>query len=179
MRLRLPIVCCLLFICAACTNTRLNQIPQVSQTTELNHQQKVLIVLPADGRHGDKVYADSGRYIADKLKEHLAIYSKQINITSSTLSADQALAEAKNASYRYLFIPHIQNWEPRASSWSGRPGRASVLMNIYDLAAEQPLVNTTLLEAQGKSYHTETPEYLMDRLIKEYLTAAYRPISQK
>ena len=179
MRLRLLIVCCLLTVCAACTNTRLNQIPQVSQTAALKHQEKVLIVLPADGRHGDKVYVDSGRYIADKLKEHLALYSRQVNITSSTLSPEQALAEAKNASYRYLFIPRIQNWEPRASSWSGRPGRATVLMNINDLAAEPPLVNTTLLEAQGKSYHTETPEYLMDRLIQEFLAAAYRPTSQK
>ena len=179
MRLMLSIMYCLLVLCAACTNTRLNQVPQVPQATALKHQEKILIVLPADGRHGDKVYVDSGRYIAEKIKEHLALYSRQVNITGSTLNADQALAEAKSASYRYLFIPRIQNWEPRASSWSGRPGRASVLMSVYDLAAEPSLVNTTLLEAQGKSYHTETPEYLMDRLIKEFLASVYRPTSPK
>lgn len=121
----------------------------------------------------NKTYAGSGLSIANTFKTHLSSFNKSVYLASTVnLSQQQALQAAKDANCKYLFIPLISHWEPRATSWSGRPNQASVVVLVLDVNSGEVLIHEQLV-AVGKSYATERPEFLMNRSINIFVNKIY------
>ena len=177
MRIKSLFVClAITLLLGACTGTRYHITPQDSagHAPKLVPQEKVLVAIPRDGEYLGTPYRNSGTQVADLFIKHISSRTGASSLTNGAMNQTQALSEAQALSCRYVVIPVINNWEPRASSWSGKPGRASISVSVYELVGEKPsLINKSLLEVQGKSYLTEHPLKLMDNIIGSYIGSLY------
>lgn len=163
-------MCCLFL--TACTGSRYHTTPQGGLPhATLERQAKVLVAVPADGDYQGEVYAGSGLQVAKLFEKHLNSRSRATTLASGLVGKETAITKAQELTCQYVLIPIILNWEPRASTWSGRPGRATVIVSIYDVSksADGTLINDTRLEVQGKNYHTQHPIELMNKIIADYI----------
>jgi hypothetical protein len=135
----------------------------------------VLVAVPADGQYGRKVYAGSGRTVAQKTAAAFSRYSPRVEVATATATnREESLAAARRAGAGYLVVPDILHWEQRATEWSGIPSRVSLSMTVIDVATGTD-VRSGLLESRSAvmTLIRPNPDVLAQNLIDENVAVLY------
>ncbi|WP_052065341.1 DUF4823 domain-containing protein [Thalassospira australica] len=102
------------------------------------------ILQPADGIFGDINYAGSGRMLANELHKQLIPYSSKVVKASTIETRENAFNKAQNLQLNVLIDAQIMHWEDRATEWSGRPDRITILYQAFDVQQKDMLATSTL-----------------------------------
>ena len=163
----------LFFVVALCLvgcTTRITQDDVITPAaSKLERGQKVYITLPQDGSYGGKTYAGSGTQVAHFLGKGIRPYVAETLVATAYVPVEEALTSAQKAGARYVFIPTITNWEPRAAAWSGRPTRVSISIAVQDLAADkQVLIRKIDITGRSATFVNQSPDDLVARAITTF-----------
>jgi len=147
---------------------------------QLDPKGAIYIALPKDGAYGSREYGGSGRVVVSTIAREFSKRAPSVEVGESVELRDAAFESAKKVSARYLVVPVIVHWEPRATEWSGRPSRMSVDVAIYD-AESRARVSSQSISARSRivSLTSTSPESLLAKPVRNYVTALYdgRPTS--
>jgi hypothetical protein len=146
-----------------------------ASSIRLDPGKSVFVAVPVDGQYGSRVYAGTGRTVAQKTAAAFSRYSPRVEVSSSTTTnRDELLAAARRAGAGYLVIPGILHWEQRATEWSGIPSRVSISMTVVDVGTRADL-RAGLLESRSAvmTFVRPNPDVLAQNLIDENVALLY------
>jgi hypothetical protein len=129
----------------------------------------VYVILPENGRYGNRTYLNSGRETAQALFTSLSAVTNKIEISSTTESVDAALSVARPDGAAYVFQPMILNWVDHATEWSGIPDRITIKLIVYD-AQDGKEVASIMARSSSKwaTFGGDHPQDLLPRVMKEF-----------
>jgi Domain of unknown function (DUF4823) len=132
----------LLLFLAACSNKyRTDSFQPPAEA--LSRSKSAYIMLARDGNYGGKTYAASGRLVSQQLFGAVTPRLNKTEMATSVESREQAIAAARGKALAYVFEPVILNWEDRATEWSGRPDRITIMISVWDAASGKSLASGT------------------------------------
>ena len=103
----------------------------------------VYIALAADGRYSEQTYRGTGAQVSGYVAQTLSSYTSSSQVDNEIRTLEASLQNAKEANAKYLFVPLITHWEPRAAAWSGRPTRVNIELRVYDVESGQPVAGNS------------------------------------
>lgn len=126
------------------------------------------VMIPADGRYGERVYLGSGTTTALAIASAFTPYLDQVTIAAEPEDLDTAKHSASSGGYDYLFVPRILHWGDRATGWSGRD-RVAVQLSIMDPESGE-VWNTTIIDEKSgrRPFGGMHPELLLEKPRKRY-----------
>jgi len=133
----------------------------------------VYIIMPADGRYGEKAYENSGQMTAAVVDVEFSKFTSEVKV-SDACDLDDCLSTLNESEYGYLVDTEILNWEDRATEWSGKPDRISVKMSVYDLSTGDRLSHV-ILEGKSKwaTMGGDHPQDLLPEPVGQYVASLY------
>lgn len=156
----------LIVVSSGCTATY-KQNSLVEPKLKMESNQPVVIQVPADGAYGSKTYKNSGRMVANAIREAIIIHSKQ-----ATIDDDKALSSA--VACRYQVNSTILHWEDRATEWSGKPDQISVQIDVFDVQSRDKIASAVI---EGKSkwatFGGDHPQDLLLAPLQQYFDCLY------
>lgn len=143
-------------------------------SAKLEAGHKAHVALAADGKYAGKAYADSGRQVSGFVAKELTQYTSSVHVENQILPLENLLKKASESRAKYLFVPKITHWEPRAAAWSGIPTRVYIELEVYDVASGNP-VAANAVSARGriatlKSQHAHD---VADAVVKDLVKSFY------
>lgn len=141
----------------------------------LKASDKILVVMPKDGKYKKNIYPKSGAQTAQKLNAALRAYTENITVTQEHMSFEEAKAYAGQKGFSHIFYPEITNWEDRVSAVSGLRDRVTVHMTVFNVTAAKT-VNECLIYGNGSSNiwaTAKTPEILLDKPFGIYVSSLF------
>jgi hypothetical protein len=143
-------------------------------SAKLETGQKVYIALAADGRYSDEVYAGTGAQVSGFVRQALAPYASGSQIAGQRSSLEVSLQQAADAGAKYLFVPVITHWEPRAAAWSGRPTRVNIELTVYDTATGQLIAaQSTSVRGRIVTFVSQHAHELAEQMIRDLVKSFY------
>lgn len=125
-----------------------------------------------DGFYNTEIYENSGRTVANIIKQELTPYSKRVTIYKKNEILDDFTAE-ELATNDYIVIPKILHWEDRATAWSGRPDKLEITITIYD-SKKKPLASANISgKSASMTLGTTDPSELLSKPLKEWLLTLF------
>jgi hypothetical protein len=142
---------------------------------KLERGQQTCIITPADGSYGSKLYPGSGAITASLLQGALTSYAGSVKVLTVQDDVQAGLKQASGLGCHYVFHPQILNWEPRAASWSARPTKVHVLMNVYDLKKGRDVLISQSLESTGRSitFISQHPSEILKDLFLQFASQSF------
>ena len=118
--------------------------PIETPNKSLGGDSEVYVMLPKDGQYGTTVYFGSGQMTVQAIHAALVSKVKKVYIANVSEDLEDALKNAKEMQFTYVFQPMILHWEDRATEWSGRPDQITLKYTVFDVATTEPVASTTI-----------------------------------
>ncbi|MEQ8390525.1 MAG: DUF4823 domain-containing protein [Thalassospira sp.] len=130
------------------------------------------IMLPEDGTFGHINYANSGQMLATEVYKQLAPYSGEIVKATSVETRDEAFAAAQDQDLEFLIAPQILHWEDRATEWSSRPDRITILYQAFNVTDKTMLANSTIsASSKWATFGGDHPVHLLPVPTKQFVSS--------
>lgn len=134
----------------------------------------VYISVPIDGHYGQTTYYGSGQTTTQIVVLAFSQHAVRVESGHGLQDFDNALAEARKVSAKYLVVPTILEWEDRATEWSGIPDKASVKLAVVDTQTGVTLDSVIIKGKSGlATFGGDHPQDLLPKPIKEYVSSLY------
>ena len=118
--------------------------PIETPNKSLGGTSEVYVMVPKDGQYGTTVYFGSGQMTAQAIHAALTSKVKKVYVANAVEDLEDALQNAKEMQFTYVFQPIILHWEDRATEWSGRPDQITLKYTVFDVATTEPVASTTI-----------------------------------
>jgi hypothetical protein len=167
-------LCIVILGLTGCASTR--HVQQLSHDAEsLDRTKTVYIAIPEDGAYGNQKTPGSGQQAAQALATALAQQSISVKLGSHTEDSKAAIASAQAEHLAYVALPTITNWEHRVTSWSGRPSRLSLRVDVVD-AETGKTIDTSVVDSKSASmtFAATGPARLLSQAMTQYVQQLYR-----
>jgi Domain of unknown function (DUF4823) len=130
----------------------------------------VLIGTPENGRYGNTIYEGSGAMTAQALLTAFVTNVKRTEILNSVLKRETGLSKAKEMGFAYYAEPEILHWEDRATEWSGKSDKITILINILDVSSGMQ-IDRTIIKGTSKwaTFGGDHPQDLLTEPINKYV----------
>lgn len=112
-------------------------------SSPLSRDVGVSIQIPTDGQYEKKVYPGSGKKTADAFKNAFEKYAHLVTLLP-VCAVQSCLKEASQIGAGYFVSLDIMHWENRATFWSGRVDRLTIMASIFDVATRAELASMYL-----------------------------------
>ena len=132
--------CALLFLgtmLAGCKSTYSEKSLSNEPIPMLGNRSRIYIAVPFDASFKGKVMQFSGKQTADALFSAFSRHTKSVYISKFPESLAEALESARQRGAEYLVYPTLEQWEDRATEWSGRRDRLKVKVDTIDLSSSR------------------------------------------
>ena len=141
----------------------------------LGNSSRIYIAIPFDASFKGKVMQFSGKQTADALFSAFSRHTKSVYISKYPESLVDALESARQRNAQYLVYPTLEQWEDRATEWSGRRDQLKVKVDTIDLASSR-VVYSKEISATGKwmTDGGDTPQDLLDEPMQHYVNTLFR-----
>lgn len=97
------------------------------------------VAVKGDGGYGTKIKAGSGAKAQSAMVGSLQRYAKKVLAIRGSKSEAPAREEARRMGTEFLVYLMINNWEERATAWSGKPDRLEAEIRLIDLDQDSML----------------------------------------
>lgn len=165
-------------ICAVVTSLALGACSSKYRTD--NHQvvqtvapgSSFYVMQAADGSFGSTNYAGSGSMLSNEVYKQLAPFSSKVVKATSPETRDEAFANAEKAELDFLIDPQIMHWEDRATEWSGRPDRITILYQAFNVT-DKTMLATSTLSASSKwaTFGGDHPVHLLPVPTEQFVSS--------
>jgi len=146
-----------------------------SHTEKLQANEKntaVFLVTPRDGTYGNHTYTGSGKNVADAFEQALAKQGMVVVRGPGFTALNDVFSEAQARGCTYALVPTISHWEDRATEWSGKADRLTIMVRVYRVVDQRELSNAEL--AGKSSWITlggDHPQDLLQEPIDQYVSS--------
>jgi hypothetical protein len=141
---------------------------------KLEKGQKAYIALALDGKYKDETYAGSGHQVSRYITQALLPYVSSFSVADQLLTFEMMIERAKESEAKYLFIPEITHWEPRAAAWSGRATRLSITLKVYDVETGDVIaINSIAVKGKAKSFVSQHAHELAEIAVVDLVKYFY------
>jgi len=132
------------------------------------------VMLPDDGKYGDKVYSGSGQKVSISLQTALRAHGAEVTLATQIEDLEQAMETAKSGNMAYVVWPIILHWEDRATEWSGRSDRITMRYAIYDTVMGERLAFTNVsASSKWATLGGDHPQDLVPRTFQDFLAQVF------
>jgi hypothetical protein len=142
----------------------------------LKASDKIVIVMPANGKYKNDTYPKSGEAVADKLNLAMREYTSEISLTDENMTLEAAKEYAVKNKFTHIMYPEITNWEDRQTAFSGRRDRVSIHITVFDVNNNK-IADDCIIYGNGKTSSwspvNKTPEILLDKPFSVYMTGLF------
>jgi hypothetical protein len=158
---------------ACSTKVAVNPV-EGTTSVKLKNAQKVYIARANDGRYADNVYSDSGSQVSNYVAQSIASHTSETIVANQVSPLETNMQNAENFGAKYLFIPEITHWEPRAAAWSGRPTRVHITLTVYDVETREKIAAKSLsVRGRIATLVSQHAHELAEETVKELVNSFY------
>ena len=108
----------------------------------------LLVGVSKDGSFEGKLYEGSGQATTMEIVRALSSCASRVEAMPTTGTLEEGVEQAKARGFTHYIHPTILHWEDRATEWSGKRDKISILIQVVDAGSGQTIDSTTL---NGKS----------------------------
>jgi hypothetical protein len=110
--------------------------------TELIPGASVLILPVGDGiERSDGPASGSGAAVTSSIRNQLIEHGFSPRVAEST-RLSSALSEAEKLDFTYVLKGVLTEWEDNATEWSGKPDRAALSLELYEVQSERMVASS-------------------------------------
>jgi len=143
-------------------------------TTRFTSDADFYVMLPEDGKYGNKPYPGSGEQTADAIQAALIPRAGRVFRAKKIEELEDAAAFARENDIDYVFQTKILNWEDRATEWSGIPDKISLHFEIYDAkTGEMVASDTSKASSKWGTLGGDHPQDLLPLPIEAFMKASF------
>ncbi|MHB1307268.1 MAG: DUF4823 domain-containing protein [Limisphaerales bacterium] len=136
---------------------------------------KFLVAATADGVYGSQTYPGSGMAVARTFEKALLRHARSVTVLPVQGDVEAAILQASELGCAVLVFPRIVHWEDRATEWSGRRDKLSLIVRVMDVGSGRCLRDA---EISGKSswftFGGDHPQDLLSEPIQEFVATLFR-----
>lgn len=141
-----------------------------TSTPVISSATSVYVGMPKNGQYGNTIYQGSGAMTAQAVYEAFIARVKRVEMSKKVQGRDAALEQAKKLGFAYYAEPEILHWEDRATEWSGKSDKISVLISILDVSSGKQ-IDRTIIKGTSKwaTFGGDHPQDLLTEPINQYV----------
>lgn len=164
-----------LVLLSACSASYQLVRPDNDPIVKLSPERSFLVISPEGGSYGSRFYQSSGKMTADAVAESFSKYAARVDISEGHKGEVDPRELGRDGGYDYVVVPKITRWEDRATEWSGKPDRITILISVYDVAGGST-VNSAVLHGKSKwaTFGGDHPQDLLPKLLGEYAKSLFK-----
>lgn len=161
--------------CGSCCRVSTDyKIDFTNKSKPISTKQSLYIALPEDAVYRTKTYPQSGKAIQRELYDNFSLKSSKVDNAFTLKSEKDSLQEAKINDIDLLVVPKITYWEDRTTTWSGKPDKGEIVVDIINVKTSEN-ISRAQISAEGPkttfvNYH---PDHWLGKAIKEYVQKLY------
>jgi hypothetical protein len=162
-----------LLLCGCSTKVAVNPVVGIP-SVKLETARKVYVAKAEDGRYADNIYFGTGAQVSGYVAQSLVPYTSGVTVGTQVLPLESVMQSAQNNEAKYLFIPEITHWEPRAAAWSGIPTRVHITLTAYDVTTKEKITSYSL-SVRGKmaTFVSQHAHELAEQTVKDLVNSFY------
>jgi hypothetical protein len=163
------------FLLHGCASSyRTNRLYEQPAPARTERGGKVYVALPKPGICALTLYEQSGRMTADAIKRALSEYVAEVTVGGQVQDYDSALVSARTCGASMLIFPIINQWEERATEWSGLPDRISIKLIVANVTSGKR-IDAIEINAKSKTFTLggDHPQDLLDEPISEHFKSLF------
>ena len=134
-----------------------------------------VVVVSDDGSFAGKLYGGSGKATTMEIVRALSTCSSRVEAMPTPGTLDEGVEHTKALGLTHYVHPTIQHWEDRATEWSGKRDKISILLQVVDVGSGE-MIDSMTLNAKSKSatFGGDHPQELLPKLLDEYVSGLCR-----
>ena len=140
----------------------------------LKKDDKIIIILPENGKYRNNVFPKSAAATAEKLNFAFRKYTSDVSVTGINMTMEEAKEHAAKNNFTHIAYPKILNWGEHLTAVSGRRVNISMHMIVFD-AVNGKTVHDCIIYGNGSKFAVaiRTPDALLDKPLDVYVTTLF------
>jgi hypothetical protein len=140
-------------VCVACGTTR---VSTPSPPLALDSQERLCVMLPADGRFGATVYFGSGQIVGARIAQVLRRQFRFVRYVQDD-SEEKAVKSCQKDKGKFLIVPTLVRWEDHPTAWSMSRDQVEIALVLRALDGGEPRKVTFEARQTGGLHMSDQP----------------------